>query len=52
MALVAAGLFAVIEATVRAPVVGWTAATTAVGYVIGVVMLVAFVAHERRRPTR
>jgi EmrB/QacA subfamily drug resistance transporter len=50
MALVAGGLFAVIEATVRAPHAGWTAAPTVVGYVVGIALLAAFAAHERRSP--
>ncbi len=50
MGLVAVGLFAVIEATVRAPHVGWTAAPTVAGYAVGIALLAAFVAHERRAP--
>ena len=50
MALVAGGLFAVIEATVRAPTPAGPLPPTVVGYVVGVVMLAAFVAHERRAP--
>ncbi len=47
MALVAGGLFAIIEATVRAPKVGWTAPTTLVAYLLGTVLVAAFVAWER-----
>jgi EmrB/QacA subfamily drug resistance transporter len=47
MALAAAGLFAVIEATVRAPRIGWVSAQTLVAYGLGVAILAAFARYER-----
>ncbi len=48
MALVATGLFAVIEATVRAPRIGWASAQTLIAYALGAAILVAFARYERR----
>jgi EmrB/QacA subfamily drug resistance transporter len=47
MALAATGLFAVIEATVRAPRIGWTDAATLAAYALGALLIAAFVAYER-----
>jgi EmrB/QacA subfamily drug resistance transporter len=47
MALAAAGLFAIVEATVRAPRIGWGSPQTLVAYALGAVLIAAFVSHER-----
>ena len=48
LALVSTGLFAVIFATVRANAIGWTSTTTVVSYVLGLILLAAFVRWEAR----
>jgi EmrB/QacA subfamily drug resistance transporter len=50
LALASTGLFAVIYATVRANAAGWGSAQTLVAYVVGLLLLAAFIRWEARAP--